>query len=179
MGKNKTEESNLISLNNYLKQLKKTKTMKTTILKSVLVLFLVSFSLLSCNNDNDDVAGPPPPPGLPEFLYAEGGAPTMSSTTDPIASSSAKEIFGRNGASEVIKIKLTSLAVGTYTIGSGNEFTYTRLTTSSPWVAGTGTITITSNIGNLLSGTFDLPSGTSTLGINQVNGRFSDIVINP
>ena len=151
--------------------------MKKTILKSVLALFLISLSLISCNNDNDVVASPPPSPGLPEFLYAEGGAPTMSSTTDPIAS--AKEIFGRNGASEVIKIKLTSLAVGTYTIGSGNEFTYTRPTTSSPWVAGTGTITITSNIGNLLSGTFDLPSGTSTLGINQVNGRFSDIVINP
>ncbi|WP_394760164.1 DUF6252 family protein [Flavobacterium sp.] len=153
--------------------------MKTTILKSVLALFLISLSLISCNNDNDVVASPPPPPGLPEFLYAEGGAPSMSSVTNPIASASSKEIFGRNGASEVIKIKLTSLAVGTYTIGGGNEFTYTRPTTSSPWVAGTGTITITSNTGNLLSGTFDLTSGTSTLGINQVDGRFSDVVINP
>ena len=156
--------------------------MKTSILKSILAIFIVTISLVSCN-DNDDVASPsppkPPPPGLPEFLYIEGGAASMSSVTDPIASASSKEIFGRNRANEVIKIKLTSLAVGTYTIGSGNEFTYTRPATSSPWVAGTGTITITSNIGNLLSGTFDLPSGTSTLGINEVHGQFSDIFINP
>lgn len=152
--------------------------MKTTILKSVLALFLISLSLISCNNDNDAVASPPPP-GLPEFLYGEGGAPSLSAVSNPIAFASSKEIFGRNGTVEVVKIKLTSLAVGIYTIGSGNEFTYTRPTTSSPWVAGTGTITITSNTGFLISGSFDLNSGTSTLGINQVNGRFSDIVINP
>ncbi len=151
--------------------------MKTTFLKQLLILFFVTFSLISCNND--DVASPPPPPGLPELLYAEGGASSMSSVTNPIANASEKEIFGRNGTSEIIKIKLTSLAVGTYTIDGGNEFTYTRPTTSSPWVAGTGTITITLNVGNQLSGTFDLNSGTSTLGINQVNGRFSNIVINP
>lgn len=154
--------------------------MKISILKSILALFLVTISFTSCN-DNDDamVASPPPPPGLPEFLYAEGGASSMSSVTNPIANASSKEIFGRNGASEVIKIKLTSLSVGTYTIGGGNEFTYTRPTTSSPWIAGTGTITITANIGNQLSGTFDLPSGTSTLAINQVNGSFSNITIRP
>ncbi|WP_310556152.1 DUF6252 family protein [Flavobacterium sp.] len=152
--------------------------MKTTILKSILAVIMITLSLTSCNKD-EEAASPPPPPGLPEFLYGEGGAASLSPVTNPFANASSKEIFGRNGSSEVIKIKLTSLAVATYTIGVENEFTYTRPTTSSPWIAGTGTITITSNIGNKLSGTFDLTSGTSILGINQVNGRFSDIVINP
>jgi Family of unknown function (DUF6252) len=152
--------------------------MKTTILKSILAVIIMTLSITSCNRD-EEAASPPPPPGLPEFLYGEGGATSLSSVTNPFANANSKEIFGRNGSSEVIKIKLTSLAVATYTIGVGNEFTYTRPATSSPWVAGTGTITITSNIDNKLSGTFDLTSGTSTLGINQVNGRFSDIVINP
>lgn len=151
--------------------------MKTTIFKSILAIFLLTSCLISCNND-EEVASPPPPPGLTEFLYREGGAPSLSSVTDPIANASSREIFGRNGTAEVVKIKLTSLVVGVYTIGSGNEFTYTRPTTSSPWTAGTGTITITSNTGNRLSGSFDLNSGTSTLGINQVNGRFSEVIIN-
>ena len=156
----------------------KFKTMnKTKILKSFLALLLLISFNTSCNK-NEEVASPPPPPGLAEFFYREGGATSFSSIANPIANSSSKEIFGRNGISEIVKIKLTSLSVGTYTIGSGNEFTYTRPSTTSPWVAGTGTINITSNTGNRLSGTFDLNSGTSTLGINQVNGSFSEITIN-
>jgi Family of unknown function (DUF6252) len=151
--------------------------MKTTILKSVLVVFTLLFSFVSCNDD--DASASPPPPGLPELLYAEGGAPSLTSTTDPIADASSKEIYGRNGATEVVKIKLTSLAVGTYTIGSGNEFTYTRPTTSSPWVAFSGTITVTENASNKISGTFNLTSGNSDLGINSVEGQFTNVVINP
>lgn len=152
--------------------------MKNNILKSVLALFILTSTLISCNNDDDAVASPPPP-GLPEFLYAEGGAPTMSSVTDPIALSSSKEIFGRNGSTNVIEIKLSSLAVGTYTISGTNQFTYTRPSTSSPWTAASGTITITINTGTQLSGNFDLTSGSSSLGINTVSGSFSNITITP
>jgi hypothetical protein len=151
--------------------------MKTTILKSVLAIILLSTSLISC--DRDKPTDPTPVVDPTAFVYAEGGASSMSSVTNPIAYATAKEIFGRNSATEVVKIKLTSLAVATYTIGSGNEFTYTRPTTSSSWTAVTGTITITENADNKISGTFNLTAGNSTLGINSVSGSFKRVVINP
>jgi hypothetical protein len=152
--------------------------MKKNILKSVVAFFVLTSILISCDNDDDAVASPPPP-GLPELLYAEGGAPSSSSVTNPIAIASTKEIFGRNGATNVIEIKLSSLAVGTYTISAVNQFTYTRPTTSSPWTAVTGTITITMNTGTEISGNFNLTAGNSSLGINSVSGSFSNITITP
>ena len=77
--------------------------MKTTIIKLILGLFLVATGLVSCNN-NDDTASPPPPPRLPEFLYAEGGAPTMSTVTTPYANASSGNIFGVNTGTTVIEI---------------------------------------------------------------------------
>jgi Family of unknown function (DUF6252) len=151
--------------------------MKTTILKSVLAIILLSTSLISCDGDPDTPTPVIEPAAILE--YAEGGASSRTTVTNPIAYATAKEIFGRNSATEVVKIKLTSLAVATYTIGSGNEFTYTRPTTSSPWTAGSGTITITENVGNKISGTFNLTSGSSSLGINTVSGSFKRVIINP
>ena len=130
-----------------------------------------------CNND-EKVASPPPP-GLTEFLYREGGAPSLSSVTDPIANASSKEIFGRNGTTEVVKIKIRFLVIGVYEIGGGNEFTYTRVGTTSPWTAISGRIIITAVDGNQITGTFDLTAGNSSLGINSVSGRFSNITVNP
>ena len=151
--------------------------MKTTFLKSALLLLLIT-SFTSCNND-DAVAGIPAPPGLSEFLYGEGGATSLTSVTNPIAIASSSEIFGRNGTTDVVKIKIRFLVVGVYEIGGGNEFTYTRVGTTSPWTAISGRIIITAVDGNLITGTFDLTAGNSSLGINSVSGRFSNITINP
>jgi Family of unknown function (DUF6252) len=150
--------------------------MKTTILKSVLAIILLSTSLISCDGDSDT---PTPVVETAIFDYAEGGASSRTTVTNPIAYATSKEIFGRNGTTEVVKIKLTSLAVATYTIGSGNEFTFTRPTTTSPWIARSGTITITENADNKISGIFELTSGDSDLGINSVSGSFKRVVINP
>ena len=149
--------------------------MKTQILKSVFIVLILTTSLSSCNND--DVASPPPP-GLAELLYAEGGASGFSSVSNTSASESSREIYGRNGTTEVVKMKLPYLAIGVYTIGTGVEFTYTRPSTSSPWTAGTGTILITENTGTTISGSFVLNSGSSDLGINQVNGSFRNVPLN-
>ena len=151
--------------------------MKTTFLKSALFLLLI-INLTSCNND-DTVASPPPPPGLPEFLYGEGGATSLSSVTNPIAIASSSEIFGRNGTTDVVKIKIRFLVIGVYEIGGGNEFTYTRVGTTSPWTAISGRIIITAVDRNQITGTFDLTAGNSSLGINSVSGRFSNITVNP
>ena len=151
--------------------------MKTTFLKSAL-LFLLITSFTSCNND-DAVAGIIAPPGLPEFLYGEGGATSLTSVTNPIAIASSSEIFGRNGTTDVVKIKIRFLVIGVYEIGGGNEFTYTRVGTTSPWTAISGRIIITAVDRNQITGTFDLTAGNSSLGINSVSGRFSNITVNP
>lgn len=152
--------------------------MKKSILKPILVLFMLTSALTSCNND-DEITSPPTPPGLAEFLYAEGGASSFSSTINSVAISSSGEIFGRNGTTEVVKIKLPSLVVGFYEINSTNQFTYTRPSTTSPWVAFTGTIIITEVTSTTISGAFDLNSGNSDLGINSVSGIFNNVPFQP
>jgi hypothetical protein len=152
--------------------------MKTNIIKSILTLCLVTTSLISCN-DNDDVGSPPPPPSLPEFLYAEGGAASMSTVTTPYANASSKSIFAVNSGSTVIEINLSSLAVATYTINATNTFTYFKPGTAITWTGFTGNVTITRNSDNKLSGTFDINSGNGSPTINEVHGSFTDIVINP
>ncbi|SFA69848.1 hypothetical protein SAMN05660845_0092 [Flavobacterium swingsii] len=152
--------------------------MKTTILKSILALFLVTTSLVSCN-DNDDVSPPPPPPGLPEFLYAEGGAPSMSTVTTPYANASSGSIFGVNTGTTVIEIDLPSLVIGVYPINATNTFTYFKPGTAITWTGFTGNVTITRNDDNKLSGTFDINSGNGSPMINEVHGSFTNLVINP
>ncbi len=151
--------------------------MKTTILKSILAVIIMTLCLISCNNDKEVAS--PPPPGLSELLYAEGGASTMSSVTNSSAKESTKEILGKNGTTSVVEIKLTSLAVGAYAIGAGNQFKYIRPSSTITWTAILGTITITANLGNKLTGNFNLTAGNSDLGINSVSGSFTDIEIIP
>lgn len=148
--------------------------MKTTFLKSIFALFIVVTTVISC--------GPPPPPGLEEFHYAENNSPTMILLDAPDASASAKKIAGKSTTSAVvIDIKLTSLAVGTYTIGSGtgNEFVYRKPGFSTPWTGHIGTITITSSSSGLVFGSFDIKSGTGIPSVNLMKGHFSNVIINP
>ena len=152
--------------------------MKTKTLKSIFAIIILAISLNSCSKNEETVTAPPPP-GKSEFLYAEGGAPTFSSTSDATARTSSGEIFGRNGGTEIVKIKLSSLVVGFYEINAVNQFTYTRPATSSPWIAGMGSIIITEVTPTTISGAFELNSGTSTLGINTVKGIFNNVPIQP
>lgn len=150
--------------------------MRTTILKSVLAMFLLTFSLISCDRDEETPAVIVEPA---IFEYAEGGAASRSTVTNPFANASTKKIFGNNAAVNVVEINLTSLAIGTYAIGSGNTFKYTRPAQTSVWTAISGTITIIENDGSKISGSFDLTAGNSDLGINSVSGSFKRVVINP
>ncbi len=151
--------------------------MKTTILKSILAMLLLTFSLISCDRDTDTPAPIVVEPAI--FEYAEGGAVSRSTVTNPFANASTKKIFGNNAAINVVEINLTSLNLGTYTIGSGNTFKYTRPGQPSVWTAISGTITILENDGSKISGSFDLTAGDSGLGINSVSGSFKRVVINP
>lgn len=148
--------------------------MKTTILRPILALFMLSVSLISC--DRDDESDPIVEPIA--FNYAEGGE-SERSVTNPFATTSLQTIFGNNGTTNVAEIKLTSFGVGVYTIGGGNTFKYTRVGQSSVWTAISGNVIILEVFDNKISGTFDLNAGDSDLGINTVSGSFKNVPVNP
>lgn len=158
--------------------------MKKTILKSVLVAFVATTCFTSCSSDpvnskkNDNVSKPPPP-GLTDFYFIEGGALTWSTVSNPYAVNSSMSIIGNNGGSiNNIEIKLTSLAVGTYNVGSLNKFFYKKPFVASTWYGKSGKINITFNSSGMISGNYDI-SGTGISGVSSVRGYFNYITINP
>lgn len=161
--------------------------MKTKILKSILVAFVATTGFISCSNDNDaknaplnTIASKPPPPGLVEFYFAEGGAFAWSTVSNPYAVNSTKSVFGNDGGSpNRIEIKLTSLAVGTYNIGSLNKFFYKKLFVASTWSGKTGKVNITFNGAGTISGNYTITSGTGISSVNSVSGYFNNIPIQP
>lgn len=150
--------------------------MKKSILKPILALFMLSVSLTSCDRD-DYTPAPVVEPAI--FEYAEGGEPSMSTVTNPFANASTQTIFGNNGSTNVVEIKLNTLVVGVYEIGSLNTFKYTRPGQTGVWTAISGRITILEVNGNKISGTFNLTAGDSDLGINSVSGSFKRVTVNP
>ena len=158
--------------------------MKKTILNSILIAFVATASLISCSSDpvnsNENArALRTPPPGLPEFYFAEGGALTWSTVSNPYAVNSLATVIGNSGGSlNRIEIKLTSLAVGTYSIGSLNKFFYKKPFVTSTWYGKSGKINITSNSFGIISGNYDI-SGAGIAGVSSVRGYFNYITINP
>lgn len=148
--------------------------MKTSILKPILALFILSISLISCNKDENT---PVPVAKTPEFFYAEGGASTMSTVTNPYASASTKTVYAKTGANTIIEINLGSLAVGTYTINATNHFIYKPNTTQT-WTSISGTIIITRNESNVIDGSFEMNAGDGIGSVNSVSGNFANISIN-
>ena len=151
--------------------------MKT--LKLISSLFLL-FIFIGCSNDSDD--GQPtvavPAPTSDGFKYAENGSTTMISVSTPYASNQYKSIFGVDNSNTIIEINLTSIAQGTYTIdNSTNFFSYLKPGSSGIWSGTTGTVTITSNANNKLSGSFSMSAGSGINGVNTVNGTFTNITI--
>jgi hypothetical protein len=161
--------------------------MRKTILKSVLVACLSTTSFISCSSDavvsnetTNTILSKPPPPGLTEFYYKEGGALGYTSLPTPFAVASTKTIVGKSSTGVyVIEMKLSSLAIGTYPINSINKFTYRKPGTTAIWQAITGTITISLNGSGMLSGSYNMTSGTGIPSVNSVSGYFELIPLNP
>jgi hypothetical protein len=149
--------------------------MKTTILKPILALFMLSVSLLSCDRDDDT---PAPVAKTPEFFYAESGVSILSTVANPYALAASKTIFAKTGDNTIIEINLESLAVGTYTVSAVNRFTY-KPTATQTWTSISGTIMITRNESNTLNGSFEMNAGDGIATVNSVSGNFANIPINP
>lgn len=141
------------------------------------LLLVLSVALFSCSSDSDD-NNSTPTPSANGFLYAENGSTTMTSAASPYASNQYKSIFAVNNSNTIIEINLTSLVVGSYTIDdTANFFAYLKPGTTGMWNGSAGTVTITANANNKLSGTFSITSGSGISGVNLVSGSFTNIPI--
>ena len=141
------------------------------------LMLVLSVALFSCSSDSDD-NNPTPTPSANGFLYAENGSTTMISVSTPYASNQYKSIFAADTNNTVIEINLTSIAVGSYTIDdTTNFFAYLKPGTTGMWNGSAGTVTITANANNKLSGTFSITSGSGISGVNLVSGSFTNIPI--
>lgn len=145
-------------------------------------LFLIAlFSLTAISCSTEDAIGNLPIPGLGAdgFTWVDSSGVTIQTVNNPYASNQFKTIFATiTGGSTVYEINLTSIAVGTYNItASGNALYYKNAAMSAPFSPTSGTVIITANASNKLSGTF-VATGTGG-GITTVTGQFKNIVINP
>ena len=149
--------------------------MKKYILKPILALFMLSVSLISCTKNEEEAT---PISTTPIFLYSEGGGATETVTT-PYAVATSKSIFATTSGRTIIEINLSNLSVGAYTLDATNHFTYYKPGTSIIWTGYIGTINITANASNKISGNFHINSGNGSPTINEVSGTFTNIIINP
>ena len=148
-------------------------------LSSLLLIALFAITSVSCS-DNGDVTTTPPvtPVASDGFKWTDSSSSTEQTVNNPYASNQYKTIFATNtGGSTVYEINLTSIAVGTYDVmASGNAFYYRSTTMSSPFNPTSGSVTITANANNKLTGTFTATGSGG--GVTSVSGSFTNIVIN-
>jgi hypothetical protein len=85
-----------------------------------------------------------------------------------------------DGSFNVIKIPLSSLAVGTYFIGGSNIFTYNLPTNPDTWYAYDGYVKITENDSKQISGIFKVEgNGIGYKGVTSISGYFNSVSILP
>ena len=141
------------------------------------LMLILSVTLLSCSSDSDD-NNSSQNPSTNGFLYAENGSATMTSVSSPYANNQYKSIFAVNNSNTIIETNLTSLAEGSYTIDDAtNFFAYLKPGTTGMWNGSAGTVTITANANNKLTGTFSITSGSGINDVTSLSGSFTDIPI--
>ena len=148
------------------------KNLKCTIL---LLAFATATLLTSCSKSDPTVATTPVATTANGFTWTENNGTTIMTVDDPHVSIQGKTILAVRSGNTIFEINLSSLAVGTYTVTNGvNVITYVP-NASGFFNATSGSIIITANANNKLSGTF---TGTGTgNGITSVKGQFTNIPI--
>jgi len=169
---------NFLKKNHDFKQ--KTKTMKNT-LKTITILFLLTFVLQSCNKDDD---GNSQPQEESYFLTAKIDGVDYSRdlvTVSTLADETGFYTISGIGESSSIGLTLespTSTGTFTPTIGGSTSLFYQEVNPFIVWGAsegvGSGTITITVNNATFMEGTFSFtgvnPADNTTRVITE--GRF-------
>lgn len=154
--------------------------MKNNLLKVLFVLF--SVLTISCSKNDDEPITPIAPIAPVQadgFYYAENGSSTITKAASAQVNGAFDTIIAKDASNVTLcEINLTALTVGTYTIdNTNNAFAFVRNGVGT-FIGSAGTITITSNSGGKLSGSFNCTAGSGVAGLNSVSGTFTNITIN-
>lgn len=150
--------------------------MKKLILSSSIILAILFVSISSCKKS--DNAAPTINAVKGEGQWAFNGANFTADSSFSIASNYSIRIykdFSSPTENKLINIVLTGLSIGNYTISATgpNTLVYTYGTTVQT-VAQSGLVTITSNTGSRIAGTFNVQLN----GMSQtLQGSFTDVGI--
>jgi len=140
----------------------------------ILVALLVAGFFTFCKKNKPEQTctscdtGPSTPPG---FTFTKNGGSAITADSAYFYPSSNTIIAYYQGNTHRVNVKTASLNPGSYAISTTNKVTYTEL--SLVYNASGGSINITANANNKLSGDFTT-SGTGG-GFISVNGQFKDI----
>lgn len=150
--------------------------MKTKFTTLIMIAFIAVFSI-SCSNDDNPT--PVVPVATDGFIWTENGTATVLTVNNPYVNGQFNSIFAVRSGTTIYEINLTALTPGTYTLGSAsaNSLFYNNTGATTSFSPTSGSVIITGNAGNKLTGTFTA-TGTGA-GVTSVSGSFTNIVINP
>ena len=109
------------------------------------------------------------------FFYAENGATTLTKAESAEANKQYKTIIAKKDNQTIVEIVLTDLKAGTYSLSAKYAFNYVK--DGKHWEATAGSLTISKNDGNKISGTYEATAGAGVTGVNTVKGNFTDITV--
>ena len=143
--------------------------------KTILLLAFATATIFSSCSKSEPAATSAPAAAANGFTWTENGGSTILTCDNPNANAQGKTIFAIRSGNTIFEINLSSLAVGTYPVTNNiNVITYIP-NAAGFFNATSGSIIITANANNKLSGTF---TGTgSGNGITSVKGQFTNIPI--
>ncbi len=155
--------------------------MKTKFYTLTMIAFLAITSISCSKNDVEIIPVKPTATSTNLFRYSENAPFNISSDikTLPTAnfSSQFKTLIATNIAGATIfEVNLTAATVGAYTVNSSNVITYTA--TNPFFVPTSGTINITANANNKISGNFEGFGSGQAGTVTRIYGEFTNVTIN-
>lgn len=142
----------------------------------IFVIFILSLLIVSCKKEPEQSCGTCPVGGSTGssvgFSYVKNNGASVTADSAFFNPSFRTITSYYNGIATRVNIKTSSQATGTYSFTSSvNTLSYTESTFT--YIASGGSINITSNANNKMSGTF-VSNGTGG-GIISLTGQFKDI----
>ena len=150
-----------------------------------LILFLtlfVTFFVISCNSDDDNnnSGNQGPNPSTAAFTWRENdpNSTTVQSAFTPTFSTQFKTLIAKTQAGTTLfEINLSGTTPATYSLTTAaNVLSFTGV--NPTFVSENGSVVITANANNKISGTFEAFRAGSS-GVTRLYGTFTDVIIVP
>ena len=147
--------------------------MKTKLFSIVILLFVMTFT--SCSSD-DDQPTIPVVPVADGFTWKENGTATVHTAASASFSTNFKTLIAKDASNATLfEINLSGTTPATYAVDASNAITYTGV---SPYYTATGgSVIITTNAAGKMTGTFRSVGNSG--GITAINGTFKNIAVTP